>query len=71
MRDLLVRCMKNRHIAEIIYIDSNEKITKRSVFIKNICGDKVIGFCTLRKQLRSFKINNILAVNPKVKRTAV
>jgi len=45
---------------EIEYKDRNGNVTKRKVKISEIKSDKIEGFCYLRNENRTFKINNIL-----------
>jgi predicted DNA-binding transcriptional regulator YafY len=57
---LLKQQMENRSV-EIIYLDKKGRTTKRTIFVKKIDQDKVIAFCTLRGQNRTFDFKNILA----------
>lgn len=62
MKKLLLKCQLDNRPVEIIYIDNKDRITKRTIFVKKIENEKVIAFCTLRDQNRTFDITNILAV---------
>lgn len=62
MKKLLLKLQMENSPVDIIYIDNKDRITKRTIFVKKIENDKVIAFCTLRDQNRTFDITNILAV---------
>jgi hypothetical protein len=61
MKKLLLRCQLENSTADIIYVDQQGRITKRTIFIKKIEENKMIAFCTLRECNRTFAIQNILA----------
>jgi predicted DNA-binding transcriptional regulator YafY len=60
VRKLLLKHQMENKPVEIIYLDQKGRITKRTIFVKKIDQDKVIAFCTLRDQNRTFDIENIL-----------
>jgi predicted DNA-binding transcriptional regulator YafY len=61
MEKLFLKCQLDNRPVEIIYMDQQERLTKRIIFVKKIENDKVIAFCTLRDQNRTFDMTNILA----------
>jgi predicted DNA-binding transcriptional regulator YafY len=61
MNKLLLRCQLENRPVDIIYIDQQGRITKRTIFVKKIDQEKVIAFCTVRNQNRTFYLRNILA----------
>lgn len=61
MKKLLLKCQLENRPVDIIYLDRQGRITKRTVFVKKIDQDKVMAFCTLRDQNRTFDLRNILA----------
>ncbi|AQT83591.1 hypothetical protein ERICIV_02635 [Paenibacillus larvae subsp. larvae] len=56
---------------EIIYLDRKGQITQRKVQIRSIHGSMVRAYCMLSKSVRTFKLENILAMHPVMSRHAV
>ncbi|AIF66596.1 WYL domain-containing protein [Terribacillus saccharophilus] len=48
----------------IIYMAKDGSLTKRQVKIERINEASVTGYCYLRKQLRTFRMDRILAIQP-------
>lgn len=48
-----------RYVA-FIYEDSQGKVTKRDVDVREFDGEHITGFCHIRKQLRTFRSDRIL-----------
>jgi predicted DNA-binding transcriptional regulator YafY len=61
VKKLLLKLQMENRPVDIIYMDKKGRISKRTIFVKKFDQDKVIAFCTLRKQNRTFEIDNILA----------
>lgn len=61
MKKLLLKCLLENIPSDIIYMDHQGRITKRTIFIKKIEENKMKAFCTLRERNRIFVIQNILA----------
>ncbi|GGB58293.1 hypothetical protein F3157_20245 [Virgibacillus dakarensis] len=53
---------------ELIYLDSNNQITQRTIKVLRTNNDTVLAFCYTKRQVRTFKRNNILSVGPIRKR---
>lgn len=49
---------------EMIYIDHNNKITKRTIKVLKANDDILLAYCYNKRQVRTFKINNILSTLP-------
>lgn len=49
---------------EFIYLSDHGKITKRRVKVYANKGDYFLAYCYLRKSVRTFKYNNVLASHP-------
>ncbi|WP_404331263.1 WYL domain-containing protein [Mesobacillus maritimus] len=64
MQNILVRAIEQQQLVQIIYLDANQKITQRIVRPYEINEKHLKGFCFLRKQVRLFKLDDILAVSP-------
>lgn len=63
MDKLLLKSQMTNQPVDIIYMDSNGRFTQRTVYVRKIEGQKVIAFCTMRKQHRTFQLGNILSVS--------
>jgi len=64
MIDLILRTSLERGcIISIIYQDGKGNITKRNIKVYSIIGDKIKAYCYLRKEVRVFYKNNILAAD--------
>ncbi|WP_244499375.1 transcriptional regulator [Terribacillus halophilus] len=48
----------------MIYMAKDGSLTKRQVKIEKINEASVTGYCHLRKQLRTFRMDRILAIQP-------
>lgn len=51
----------------MIYMAQDGYLTKRQVKIERINEASVTGYCFLRKQLRTFRMDRILAIQPQRK----
>jgi len=70
MQNFLGRAIKEQQPVQIIYLDSNQKITQRMVKPYEVTDQHLRGFCFLRKQMRLFTVDHILAASPqKLKRS--
>ncbi|UCZ51910.1 WYL domain-containing protein [Bacillus shivajii] len=65
MDRLLLRSCIDKKTIEIIYMSNKGLMTKRTISVKQVNEHTVYGYCHLRKGIRSFKKENILAVMPK------
>jgi len=57
----LVRFAENKDKLMIYYLDSNGNLTQRIIKVLQYNEEKLVCFCYYRKQVRSFKIINILS----------
>lgn len=64
MRNLFMRSLKNKEKMMIFYLDNNNKMTQRVIRVVRIEEDAIIAFCFWRKQVRTFKWENILSAEP-------
>ncbi|MBY0098663.1 WYL domain-containing protein [Mesobacillus maritimus] len=64
MQNFLVRSIKDQQLVQIIYLDSNQKMTQRMVKPYEVTDQHLKGFCYLRKQMRLFAVDHILAASP-------
>ena len=52
----------------MIYMKENREISKRKVKVLNVNKDTFEAYCFLRGAKRTFKICNVLAFNPLIKK---
>ena len=67
MRNLLKRSLEENRAIEIIYM-SHQQFTKRRILVKHLKGDYIVAYCFLRKDIRTFRVQSILAASPVVPR---
>lgn len=58
-------------VVQIIYADRQGKLTQRRVKLYAIDGDYVRAYCLEKRSVRSFILDNILAVAPFINRSVV
>jgi predicted DNA-binding transcriptional regulator YafY len=63
MKGLLLRSLAVQQPLEIIYLSDKGKLSQRVIIVEEIQENKIIAFCKLRNQYRTFKIENILSIN--------
>ncbi|MET3729053.1 putative DNA-binding transcriptional regulator YafY [Fictibacillus halophilus] len=63
MTNLLMRCIEERVGIEMIYLSQKGDISHRVVIPYSFDGQTIKGYCSARKQIRSFHIRNILSVH--------
>ena len=64
MYGVIIRAIEHQHLVQLIYLDAKQKITQRNVQPTEISGTHLKAFCFLRKQIRLFRLDCILAVAP-------
>ncbi|WP_080875271.1 hypothetical protein [Oceanobacillus timonensis] len=69
MIGFLTSAMDRKEKIMIYYMDSDNNVTQRIIRVVDIDEERVLAYCYYRKQVRSFKLNNILSCGP-VKRSA-
>ncbi len=68
MRKELLFAAKRSGLLEIIYVSNSGKTTKRNVKLIKINNSTFTAYCFMRKERRTFAINNLLAVVPLTER---
>jgi predicted DNA-binding transcriptional regulator YafY len=63
MKNVLFRAIEEQQLVQIIYLDATQKITQRTVKPYEITNKHLKGFCFLRKQVRLFILDHILATS--------
>jgi predicted DNA-binding transcriptional regulator YafY len=63
VKGLLLHSLSTQQPLEIIYLsDKGEEISQRVIIVEEIQKNKIVAFCKLRNQYRTFKIENILSI---------
>jgi len=61
MKGLFLRSIENKEKIIIFYMDSNNNVTERYIRVLNIKENYILAYCYYRKQVRTFKLDNILS----------
>jgi len=70
MRRDLQRYHAQQQVVELIYLNRHGEASKRAVRIHSIDGERIKAYCFERRANRVFRIANILAVMPFIRRAA-
>ncbi|MFJ8064929.1 transcriptional regulator [Psychrobacillus sp. NPDC096426] len=68
MRINILKCWDRGQLADMIYLKDNGKISKRRVKVLIVGEHTFKAYCFLRNTKRTFKINNVLAFVPVIKK---
>ena len=64
MDGLLLRSIEENIPLEMIYLSSNQQISQRKLLVKEVNDEYIRAYCLLRKQIRTFRRENILSLMP-------
>ncbi|MFK9095459.1 hypothetical protein [Bacillus salipaludis] len=64
MDGLLFRAIEEHMPLEMIYLAANQDISQRKLIVKEVHDDYIRAYCLTRKQMRTFKRENILSIMP-------
>ena len=64
MDGLLIRSIEENIPLEMIYLAENQKLSQRKLIVIEVNDDYIRAYCLLRKQIRTFKRENILSIMP-------
>ncbi len=64
MDGLLLRSLEENVPLEIIYLSSDQQISQRKLLVKEVNDEYIRAYCLLRKQVRTFRRENILSLMP-------
>jgi len=67
MDGLLIRSIEEHMPIEMIYLAENHELSQRKLIVKEINDDYIRAYCLLRKQIRTFKRENILSIMPETR----
>ena len=64
MDGLLIRSIEENIPLEMIYLSEDQQISQRKLFVKEVHDEYIRAYCMLRKQVRTFRKENILSIMP-------
>jgi predicted DNA-binding transcriptional regulator YafY len=64
MDGLLLRSLEGNFPVEMIYLSNNQQISQRKLLVKEVNNEYIIAYCLMRKQIRTFRRENILSIMP-------
>ncbi|WP_270179370.1 WYL domain-containing protein [Alkalihalobacillus sp. CinArs1] len=64
MFKVLQNCLQRHLSVDMIYMTSEQMITKRTVTLYKLSQNEIKGYCHLRRSIRTFKVDRVLAVYP-------
>lgn len=64
MKGLLLNAKENKTPLLMIYMDDKGTVTERFITVKEFDEGYIKAYCHWRKQIRTFKRDNILSVGP-------
>ncbi|WP_040204573.1 hypothetical protein [Neobacillus jeddahensis] len=64
MDGLLIRSIEENLPLEMIYLAENHELSQRKLIVKEVTDDYIRAYCFTRKQMRTFKRENILSILP-------
>lgn len=64
MDGLFLRSIEENMPLEMIYLSEDNQISQRKLLVKEINDEYIRAYCLLRKQVRTFKRDNILSIMP-------
>lgn len=64
MKGLLLRAIETQEKLEMIYLSNKGEITQRVICVEKVGDQSFRAYCYTRKQVRTFKLSNILSIAP-------
>ncbi|MFH5779038.1 WYL domain-containing protein [Heyndrickxia oleronia] len=64
MKGLLLRAVESHKNLEMIYQSNKGEITQRVIRVEKVGEQSFRAYCYTRKQVRTFKLSNILSIAP-------
>lgn len=68
MRLELIKSIERGQIMEMMYLAKDGSVSQRRIKVLQVEGELFRAYCFLRKAKRKFLINNVLALDPVIKR---
>ncbi|SEA54505.1 hypothetical protein SAMN05421743_105237 [Thalassobacillus cyri] len=64
MKGLFLRAQENKMKLEMFYMDDEGSLTQRTIRVLRVSKESILAYCYERKEVRSFKQENILSAGP-------
>jgi predicted DNA-binding transcriptional regulator YafY len=64
MDGLLLHAIEENIPLEMIYLSCDQQISQRRLIVKEVNDEYIRAYCLLRKQIRTFRRENILSLMP-------
>nr|WP_263328294.1 hypothetical protein [Neobacillus sp. Marseille-Q6967] len=64
MEGLFLRSIEENLPLEMIYLSEDNEISQRKLLVKEVNDQYIRAYCLLRKQVRTFRRDNILSIMP-------
>jgi predicted DNA-binding transcriptional regulator YafY len=64
MDGLFLRAIEENIPLEMIYLSDGQQLTQRKLLVKEVNEEYIRAYCLLRKQIRTFRRENILSIMP-------
>jgi len=71
MNYFFTQSLEQSHPITIIYIAKDRSITQRKIIVKKVTPNRLIAYCLLRRQIRTFSIDHILSAGIQTSSKAV
>jgi len=68
---VIQKSIRSGQVLDMIYMTNERTITKRWIKVIRLKGESFTAYCFLRQSIRTFKLDNVLALVPVVKRVSV
>lgn len=68
MKAQILKAFKHQQLVDMMYMANDGGISKRRVKILSVQGESFQAYCFLRKEKRTFKMDNVLSLFPVVKK---
>ncbi|WP_188456430.1 WYL domain-containing protein [Virgibacillus oceani] len=68
MKRLLVNSVETNQKLEIIYLSDHNQLSQRVIKVIRVKDDTVLAYCFSKKEVRTFKLDNILSAGSVRKR---
>jgi predicted DNA-binding transcriptional regulator YafY len=67
MDGLFIRSIEENMPLEMIYLAKNHELSQRKLIVLEVNEEYIRAYCLLRKQVRTFKRENILSIMPETR----
>jgi predicted DNA-binding transcriptional regulator YafY len=67
MEGIFLRSIEENIPLEMIYLSDDNQLSQRKLIVKEVDEEYIRAYCLLRKQIRTFRRQNILSIMPETK----